>query len=137
MGKAQESKNAEDRGTTEAWKEKDQAITVTEGNGFLYNLKLRAKVRHRAGTRLSAPVVYQPVQSGHACDRRFRSLLSLGTVPPAIPHSSVRLDSVVQGYVGPTRSVWPEGEHPAAHTASPCRKWLRRLTPPQATSMTS
>ncbi|PNW88525.1 hypothetical protein CHLRE_01g033150v5 [Chlamydomonas reinhardtii] len=44
MGKAQESKNAEDRGTTEAWKEKDQAITVTEGNGFLYNLKLRAKV---------------------------------------------------------------------------------------------
>ncbi|KAG2444777.1 hypothetical protein HXX76_001520 [Chlamydomonas incerta] len=43
MGRAEESPK-EDRGTTEAWKEKDQAITVTEGNGFLYNLKLRAKV---------------------------------------------------------------------------------------------
>ncbi|GIL63457.1 hypothetical protein Vafri_17494 [Volvox africanus] len=28
----------------EAWNEKDQTITVSEGNGFLYNLKLRAKV---------------------------------------------------------------------------------------------
>ncbi|KAG2448948.1 hypothetical protein HYH02_005704 [Chlamydomonas schloesseri] len=42
MGK--EDSQKEDRGTTEAWNEKNQAITVTEGNGFLYNLKLRAKV---------------------------------------------------------------------------------------------
>ncbi|GIL94998.1 hypothetical protein Vretimale_1111 [Volvox reticuliferus] len=30
--------------TKEAWNEKDQTITVSEGNGFLYNLTLRAKV---------------------------------------------------------------------------------------------
>ncbi|KXZ42655.1 hypothetical protein GPECTOR_127g533 [Gonium pectorale] len=30
--------------TKEAWNEKDQTITVAEGNGFLYSLTLRAKV---------------------------------------------------------------------------------------------
>ncbi|KAG2501807.1 hypothetical protein HYH03_000307 [Edaphochlamys debaryana] len=30
--------------TVESWEEKGQRITVTEGNGFLYNLQLRAKV---------------------------------------------------------------------------------------------